>query len=230
MSYTYSKLTASNGVILHTMKGSPNDIKLHSKSQLMSLKGLLDSGWLYGINGGFFDSPSSILSISIKDGKPLGTNNGYNGSSNAAYARGTIIWDASAKKFYCKQISTKSEIDKIVKDTTKYWAQGGISLALGKTESAWKTMIGSNGERIPGATKTYRAGMVYNKYNNIGLIVTDNECTIEQFRTAIKEKVGSGTLVDGISLDGSTCAQMYCAEATITRQRSIMTVIGFKRS
>lgn len=226
MGYTYSKVTASNGVVLHTMKGSPVDLKLHSKAKLLQIKDILDDGWLYGINGGFFDKPSeTIVSISLKDGKSIAAN----GHANAKYARGTLIWDNKAKKFYCKQLQTQAQVEALVSDKANYWAQGGISLALGKSESDWLKMIGPNGETIPGYGSAERAGLVYNNTNNVWLIITDKACTIEAFRRAIIEKVGSGTLVDGISLDGSTCAQMICKEATVTHGRQVMSVLGFKR-
>lgn len=226
MAYTYSKVTASNGVVLHTMKGSPADLKLHSKGQLLQINEILDSGWLYGINGGFFDQASqTLVSLSIKDGAAIATG----GSANAKYARGTVIWDNASKKFYCKQLQTKAEVESIISTKTNYWAQGGISLALGKSESEWLKMIGPNGESIPGYSSAERAGLVYNNTNNLWLVVTEKACTIEAFRKAIKEKVGSGTLVDGISLDGSTCAQMICSEGGVTHGRKVMSVLGFKR-
>ena len=228
MAYTYSKVTGTNGVGLHTMKGSPVDLKVHSQGTLTSISSLLETGWLYGINGGFFDvSSKTLLSVAIKDGTAVASG----GSANAVYDRGTIIWDNAAKKFHCKVLKTKDQIESYITTKTNYWAQGGISLALGKTTSAWKTMIGANGENIPGGltTSTYRAGLVYNSSNNVWLIVSDGMCTIEAFRDAIIEKVGSGTLVDGISLDGSTCAQMVCAEKSVLRDRAIMSVLGFKK-
>ncbi|WP_278738691.1 phosphodiester glycosidase family protein [Paenibacillus macerans] len=61
----------------------------------------------------------------------------------------------------------------------------------------------------------FRTGLVYNNTNNIWLIVTDVKCTAAEFRTAIKEKVGSGTLVNGIFLDGSGSSQMKCKEKKV---------------
>ena len=225
--YTYSKVTAQNGVVLHSMKGSPVDIRLHSRGKLESPKSILDSGWLYGINGGFFNvSNKQLLSISLKNGSEITAG----GSSNARANRGTLIWDNKAKKFYCKQITTKTQVEALVSDKTNYWAQGGVSLALRQSDSDWKDMIAPNNEYLPGSTSnTQRAAVVYNNTNNIWLIVTDTKCTITEFRTAINENIGSGTLVDGISLDGSTCAQMYCAEKHVQHPRSVVSVIGFKR-
>lgn len=224
MAYTYSKVIASNGVVLHTMKGSPVDLKLHTTGKTVPIKEILDAGWLYGINGGFFSS-GTILSISIKDGKSIGPD----GQQNAKYSRGTVIWDNAAKKFHCAQLQTKAQVENLITTKTNYWAQGGISLALGKSEADWKKMIGVNGESIPGNTSAERAALVYNNTNNLWLIVSEKACTIEAFRTAIKEKVGSSTLVDGISLDGSTCAQMYCSEGSVIHPRSVLSVLGFKR-
>jgi hypothetical protein len=45
------------------------------------------------------------------------------------------------------------------------------------------------------------------------LLFCINRCGLfDAYRAAIKEKIGSGTLVDGIFLDGGGSSQMQCAE------------------
>lgn len=225
---TYAKSTASNGVVLHSLKGSPNDIKLYTNGSSKAATTLLKEAGLHGINGGFFDGgDKTILSIAIQDGKAIGSNSGYNGTSNAGKTRGTLIWDASEKKFICKALSDKTAVEKLVSSTTNYWAQGGISMSLASTESAWKTT--ASNESMPNRDgSTYRAGIVYNSSNNIWLVISSNSCSAAAFRAAIKEKIGSNTLVDGIFLDGSTCAQMYSPDYELNHGRSVMAVIGYK--
>lgn len=194
-------------------------------------------GWIYEFtfsnqNKLWLKNDNSQYTFLMINGNIIsGTASASGGSANAVYTRGTLIWDNAAKKFHCKVLQTKAQIENYITTKTNYWAQGGVSLALGKTTSAWKTMIVANGENIPGGLtgSTYRAGLVYNSSNNIWLVVSDGMCTIEAFRAAIIEKVGSGTLVDGISLDGSTCTQMVCSEKSVLGDRPIMSVLGFKR-
>jgi hypothetical protein len=57
-----------------------------------------------------------------------------------------------------------------------------------------------------------RTAIVYNNGLNVWFIVTPTPSTAAEFRSAILEKVGSGTLVDGIFLDGDGSSQMQCTE------------------
>ncbi|GAV13222.1 hypothetical protein PBN151_3156 [Paenibacillus sp. NAIST15-1] len=63
--------------------------------------------------------------------------------------------------------------------------------------------------------KTYRTAIVYGSSLNIWMVVTDSPCTAESFRMAIKQKIGSGTLTDGIFLDGSGSSQLKHQSATL---------------
>ncbi|WP_163858126.1 hypothetical protein [Paenibacillus elgii] len=207
--YTYSKVTASNGVVLHAMKASPNDIKLKAISS--NLKNQSS----YGINGGFFGSGGTLLSIAVNNHVPAGGGSIgelYKGAVNVGYARGTLVWDAKASKYSVQVVKWASELN--VSNTSNYWAQGGISMRL-SSDSTWKSQ--ATAENIPGGvngTASGRSALVYNSGGNIWLVVTNTTCTPEQFRTAIKEKIGSGTLVDGIFLDGSGSSQMKAQTST----------------
>lgn len=74
--------------------------------------------------------------------------------------------------------------------------------------------------------KAYRTAMVYGSGLNLWLIVTNAACTAGQFRYAIKEKIGSGTLVDGIFLDGSGSSQMRTDKVQIRGDgRSVYSIV-----
>lgn len=210
--YTYGKVTASNGVVLHYMKGSPNDITLRKISSN------LKSQSYYGINGGFYNfSDGSLLSIAVNNDVPVGGGTMYElykGAHNTNYDRGTLVWDKSAGQYSVQVVRWAYNLK--VSSRSNYWAQGGISMSLNDDQN-WKTNAAN--EDIPGGingSSSGRAGLVYNSGANIWLVVTNTTCTPEQFRTAIKEKIGSGTLVNGIFLDGSGSSQMRALDSTGT--------------
>ncbi len=211
--YSYGTATATNGVKLAYIKTSPNNVLPYRLNPTSSVP---NSG-KYGINGGYFGG-SSIYSIAVVNGNAVGTGS-YDGSFNARVARGTLIWDPVARAYQVKVISDMSEIS--VEDTNNYWAQGGNSMCLGKTESEWKTQTDvdhedmvSDESGIRRDENAYRSGLVYNTGLNIWLVVSTNTCTCGKFRAAILEKIGSNTLVDGIFLDGGGSTQMKCAEVS----------------
>lgn len=199
---TYSKCTASNGVVLHSLKCSPNDIKLQT------CRTSVCSQPLTAINGGFFDFASgALLSVSVQDDKPLkGSRGDYSsGWHNAKYARGTLVWDAATRKYSVQVVKSADELN--VSDRSRYWAQGGISMCL-HDDSGWERI--AREQNMPNmAGKAFRTAMVYGTGLNLWLIVTNTACTAAEFRSALKQKIGSGTLVDGIFLDGSGSSQMH---------------------
>ncbi|MDU7472562.1 MAG: phosphodiester glycosidase family protein [Paenibacillus macerans] len=207
--YTYAAYTASNGVKLHTIKTSPNNIWINyiGASNVPSQS-------YYGVNGGYFDPDTgNLLQIALNNDKPVnGTKNDYgSGYENVKVARGTLVWDATESQFSVQIV--KSAADLHVIKRTRYWAQGGISMSL-NSDSTWASQ--ADKENMQNRTgNAFRTGLVYNNTNNIWLIVTDVKCTAAEFRTAIKEKVGSGTLVNGIFLDGSGSSQMKCKEKKV---------------
>jgi hypothetical protein len=200
MSYTYSN---DKGIILDSIKTSPSNIVLKSIH-----KNVVSSG-LFGINGGFF-SGSDAVSIAINNDIPACLANKVYGSGwfNEKYARGTLVWDKVARAFSIQVVSSGDEIK--VTDRHQYWAQGGISMSL-QDDAHWKAI--ADAQHMPniiGATQ--RVAMVYNSSLNVWLVLSEGACTAQQFRSAIKAQIGSGTLVDGIFLDGGGSAQMNCTE------------------
>lgn len=204
MSYTYSKSTV-NGIVLHVIKTSPKNIKLKS------IDGNISGSSDYGINGGFFYDKSQ-LSIAINNDVPVRGLKGTYGSGweNYKYDRGTLVWDGAAGK-YSVQIVGDAE-DLKVTSRSNYWAQGGISMSL-KDDINWKAQ--AIRENMPNMTgKVGRTALVYNTGLNVFLVVTNTGCTAQAFRTAVKQ-LGSGTIVDGIFLDGSGSSQLKSKEVTV---------------
>ncbi|CAH8772216.1 hypothetical protein [Paenibacillus dendritiformis] len=216
---TYNKCTASNGVVLHAMKCSPNDIKLQA------CRTSVCSQPLTAINGGFFNfGTGEILSISVQNDNPIKGRRGAYGSGwyNAKYARGTLVWDAVARRYSVQVVKSADELH--VSDRSRYWAQGGISMSL-HDDSGWQQK--AKAQNMPNMSgKAYRTAMVYGSGLNLWLIVTNAACTAGQFRYAIKEKIGSGTLVDGIFLDGSGSSQMRTDKVQIRGDgRSVYSIV-----
>lgn len=205
---SYSKCTASNGVVLHSLKTSPNDV------QLRPCQTSVYTQQQTAINGGFFDFRSgAILSISVQNDKPVkGSRGGYgSGWHNAKYARGTLVWDAAARRYSIQVVRSADEIK--VTDRSRYWAQGGISMSL-QDDRGWKQR--SSEQNMPNMSrKAFRTALVYGSSLNLWMVVTDTACTAEQFRSAIKQKIGSGTLVDGIFLDGSGSSQLRSGDVRL---------------
>lgn len=202
--YWYGKETASNGVTLHYIKTSPNN------TTLRAINSNVTGTAYYGVNGGFFYN-TDILSIAVVNDQPVKGNPGDYGSGwfNDKYDRGTLIWDPVARKYQVSVIGSASDIS--VTDNNQYWAQGGISMSL-EDDSNWHHQA-VDIEHMPNPDgNAYRTALVYNTDLNIWYVITPTSCTAEKFRSAIKEKIGSGTLVDGIFLDGGGSSQMKCAE------------------
>ncbi|MCY9707952.1 phosphodiester glycosidase family protein [Paenibacillus alvei] len=197
----YSKCTASNGVVLHTLKCSPNDV------QLRPCRTNVYSQPLAAINGGYFDfSSGALLSITVQNDKPVkGDRGGYgSGWHNAKYARGTLIWDAAARRYSIQVVKSADELQ--VSDRSMYWAQGGISMSL-QDDAHWQQR--ARLQNMPNMSgKVYRTGLVYGSGLSLWLVVTNTACNASEFRTAIKQKIGSGALTDGIFLDGSGSSQL----------------------
>ncbi|MNV52284.1 hypothetical protein D3C71_1443660 [compost metagenome] len=207
--YSYGKVTASNGVVLYFMKGSPRNISLAEINSNITASSNPD----YGINGGFFYN-EDLLSIAVDSDLPVkGTIGGYgSGWFNTKYDRGTLVWDNYSSAYSVQVVGSATDIT--VSNRNDYWAQGGISMSL-NNDAGWETQASLEG--MPNRTGlTMRTGLVYNSGLNIWMVVTKNLCTAAQFRTAIKEKIGSGTLINGIFLDGSGSSQMKCSEISLS--------------
>lgn len=205
-SYTFTQVTASNGVKLNAIKTSPNSIYIRYIGASS-----VPAQSEYGVNGGFF-SDSTLLNIAVNNDVPIngGKNDYGSGYQNVSYARGTLVWDAAEGEFSVQVVSSATSLAVLKRNA--YWAQGGISMSL-RSDRTWKSQ--AQKEKMPSIdSNANRTALVYNNTKNIWLIVTNTRCTAEEFRTAIKEKIGSGTLVDGIFLDGGGSSQYKVSEGS----------------
>lgn len=201
--YTFSE---PSGVKLAVIKASPNNITLKKVNNNVAL--VPD----YGINGGFFYG-TSLLSIAVHNDVPVCGASGAYGSGwyNEKYARGTLVWDKDALKFSVQV--AKSAADLHVKNRKSYWAQGGISMSL-QDDAHWEAIANEQG--MPNITGvTTRTALVWNSGGNIWLVTSEEPCTAKAFRGSVKYLVGSGTIVDGIFLDGGGSTQLNCKEKKI---------------
>ncbi|MBC8079235.1 MAG: phosphodiester glycosidase family protein [Gorillibacterium sp.] len=204
--YTYKSFTASNGLLLHRLQTSPDNIRLSEvDANLVGLE-------LYGINGGFFYE-KSLLSIAVNDDIPAtgGEKNQSSGWFNVKYPRGTLLWDKAAQRFEVQVVSSADDLH--VTDHNQYWAQGGISMSL-QNDAGWHAQAES--EHMPGIDFTHmRSAVVFDQDKQVQLYVTQNLCTAAQFRDAVKE-FGGAFLVDGVFLDGDGSSQMNVAETQLS--------------
>ncbi|MEW9698599.1 hypothetical protein [Paenibacillus sp. SI8] len=201
--YTYSKLHAANGVNLYALKTKPDNIALKAISQNVT-----DTG-LYGINGGFFYN-TDLLSIAVTNDLPAkGEANDYGtGWYNTDVPRGTLVWDAALRAFTIQVVKHAGEIK--ITDRSHYWAQGGVSMKLADP-AGWEAQMIR--EEMPAYDENrLRSAAAYDSQGYVWLIVTPTPCTIEQFRSAILQKIVPGQLTDGIFLDGDGSSQLNSRE------------------
>ncbi|GMX67101.1 phosphodiester glycosidase family protein [Paenibacillus elgii] len=197
--YTYATYAAANGVKLHAMRTAPDNIEL--KHIVTNVTATAD----YGINGGFFWN-GDLLSIAVVNGKPLkGEPHDYgSGWYNIDYPKGTLVWDEVTRSFSVQVAIEAGELK--MTDPNRYWAQGGVSMSLG-AEERWIEQ--AKKEDMPAFDEPrLRSGAVFDRQQNLWLLVSDKPCTVEQFRRAVLETIAPGRLVDGIFLDGDGSSQM----------------------
>ncbi|WNR43433.1 hypothetical protein [Paenibacillus roseipurpureus] len=199
---SYSIKPASNGVLLHIIETLPTNIGL--KAITANVTERPDNG----INGGFFWQ-GYLLSIAVMNDHPVKGQPGDYGSGwyNTDRKRGTLVWDEKAQTFTIQVVENASELK--VMDRSHYWAQGGVSMGL-TNPYGWADQAIS--EEMPVITeKRMRSGIVYDRLNNVYLVVAPTPCTGEEFRTAVQEQVGDNGLVDGLFLDGDGSSQLKVA-------------------
>lgn len=203
--YHFNKQKASNGVVLHTIQTTPDNIRL------LAIDSNVTQTHYYGINGGFFWE-GALLSIAVINDQPLKGLPGdygsgwYNTGVDANLRRGTLVWDDVTKHFSIQVITHAGELN--VTDKQHYWAQGGVSMRLNDSLGWENEMIL---EQMPAYDESrMRSAIVYDNQANMYMIVTPTNCTIAEFRAAILEKLGDRKLVDGIYLDGDGSSQMQC--------------------
>ncbi|MGF7033553.1 hypothetical protein J2T17_004501 [Paenibacillus mucilaginosus] len=219
--YTYSTYKSAGGVKLHAMRTSPDNIELkHIRSNVTNTEE-------FGINGGFFWN-GDLLSIAVMNDKPIrGVPHEYgSGWTNIDYPKGTLVWDEAAGAFSVQVVEGANQLQ--VTDRGRYWAQGGVSMALGAgakwTEQARKEDMPAFGEA------RLRSGAVYDKQNNLWLLVSGEPCTVPEFRSAVLEVIAPGQLVDGIFLDGDGSSQMRNSQAALKGDsREVYQMLALRR-
>lgn len=204
--YVYQESRADNGVTLHAMAVSPGRVELRAADRPLS------SYRVYGINGGFFYQ-EAVLSIAVNGDKPVNGAAGAYGSGwfNEKYPRGTLVWDEAAGTFSVQLVSSADEIR--VKDRSRYFAQGGVSMGLGD-EPGWEAAM--QREHLPNPDENrLRSGLVFDATGTLWLIVTPDRCTAAAFREAVQEEIAPDIAKEGIFLDGDGSAQMNAAETKL---------------
>ncbi|GGG79869.1 hypothetical protein [Paenibacillus radicis (ex Gao et al. 2016)] len=205
-SYTYATATSAGGMELHVLATKPSNVTLTAIHNNVSISPY------YGINGGFFYD-KALLSIAIVNSLPVnGAIKDYgSGNENTKYARGTLVWDGAANKLSVQVVGKASELK--VMDHTRFWAQGGISMSLGR-DAEWKAETEREQAPFPDDLRL-RSGAVYDESGTLYLVVSKTKGTLSQFREAVTELVGGGKLVDGIFLDGDGSSQLRSREAQL---------------
>lgn len=224
--YRYEKRVAPNGVVLHTIRTTPDNVSLQAIDSNVTHTPFM------GVNGGFFWE-GSLLSVAVMDGKPLKGEPGdygsgwYNTGVNGHLARGTLVWDEASRRFSVQAVTHAGEL--AVSDKAHYWAQGGVSMKLGEASGWERAMIE---EEMPAYDEPrMRTGLVYDRAQNVYMIVTPTRCTAEQFRSAIMDLYGQDDrLVDGVYLDGDGSSQLRSREAALPGdRREVYQMLALKR-
>lgn len=218
--YNYRETIATNGVNLHIIDTTPDQIQLLAIHQ-----NVIDTK-NPGINGGFFYN-QDLLSIAVQNHVPVqGAPRKYgSGWFNEKYYRGTLIWDGAQQQFSIQSVKSVDELD--IFDRDHYWAQGGISMNLAD-DNIWGLL--AYYQALPAKDEyRMRSGLVYDDTNRIYLIVSPTLCTASQFRTAIQEQITPGRFKEGIFLDGDGSSQLYTYKNTLPGDhRKVVQMIGLK--
>ncbi|WP_138751486.1 hypothetical protein [Paenibacillus sinopodophylli] len=204
--YAYHTKTSPNGMKLHVLQTKPAFVTLETINNNVTLTGKV------GINGGFFYG-DQLLSIGVVNSIPVNKDIGSfgTGSENVKYARGTLVWDGASDQLSVQIASKASELK--VKDHTRFWAQGGISMSLGD-DAGWVKQTENEHAPFP-ADDRLRSAAVYDSSGSLYLIVSETKGSLALFREATIQTVGDGKLVDGIFLDGDGSSQLLSSDAAI---------------
>lgn len=211
MSYNYSHWVV-NGIELHVIYGPASDVTIRKITDNVT-----DTSFI-SINGGFLDlnNINSILSIAVNNDVPVGGSpyqysvGWYNiGGPNHNYnaiPKGAFVYNGDHDSLSVQIVAGVENLS--VSNRNYYWAQGGVSMSLGK-EAKWEKI--AQDQELPSMNiSTMRAGLCYvNK--NVYLIVTNDNGTAGAFRKAIKDNF---SFTDGIFLDGSGSSQLRCYNIT----------------
>lgn len=201
--YRYEYAEAENGMKLHALVTKPAFVTLEVVRENVTQTNKV------GINGGFFYG-DTLISMGIVNGRSVnGANEAYgSGGENMKYARGTLVWDGATDSLSVQVISNASELK--VKDHTRFWAQGGISMGLGD-EEGWIGQTEEEHAPFPDEPRL-RSAALYDDAGMLYLVVSETGGSLEEFRSAVKETIGAGRLVDGIFLDGDGSSQLLSKE------------------
>lgn len=182
----------------------------------------------FGINGGFFWN-GDLLSIAVVNDQPLVGQQWDYGSGwyNIDVPKGTLVWDEITGSFSVQVAIDAEQLH--VTDKGHYWAQGGVSMSLQHDEQWVQQALA---EDMPAfAEARLRSGAVYDKSQNLWLLVSETPCTVEQFRTAAIEWVGRTQVVDGVFLDGDGSSQMRSAQIQLKGDtREVYQMLALKKN
>lgn len=179
---------------------------------------------MYGINSGFFN-PGTLTGASINYLKNATNNYLYNGSSSQKYKRGTIyIANMGGTDYYSQVVSVAdtTELFNFTGSLDVVCAVGGGDLAIGMTDSSWKTNIfdkekweefGAQWGPVDGFIEARRTGVGLKTEGGekiAYLVVSKNPlgCSLYTLRHLI-DGLGCHS---GIFLDGSASSQMQCKD------------------
>ncbi|WP_426454120.1 hypothetical protein ACP26L_16505 [Paenibacillus sp. S-38] len=219
--YTYSTYKAANGVKLHAMRTVPDNIVLKP------IRSNVTRTEEFGINGGFFWN-GDLLSIAVMNDMPIrGVPHEYgSGWTNIDYPKGTLVWDEAAGRFSVQVVEGANQLQ--VTDRSRYWAQGGVSMSLG-AGAQWADQAKKEDMPAFGEARL-RSGAVYDRMNNLWLLVSDQPCTVPEFRAAVLEVIAPGQLVDGIFLDGDGSSQMRSRQVALKGDsREVYQMLALRR-
>ncbi|MBB6729945.1 hypothetical protein [Cohnella zeiphila] len=205
--YEYGTATAPGGMVLHFLRTRPGNVLPEEIGSNVVVSPY------YGINGGFFYE-SSLLSLAVVNDRPVGGEPGAYGSGgeNVKYARGTLVWDGATDRLGVQVVRQASELQ--VTDRGRYWAQGGISMSLGR-DDVWAEQAALENAPYPDEDRL-RSAAVYDRDGNLYLVVSSSKGTLAAFREAILACIGNGGLADGIFLDGDGSSQLRSRERRLS--------------
>lgn len=178
---------------------------------------------MFGINAGFFAPGNPPTGASINYLKNATNNYDYNGVANENYSRGTLVISRLENGEYFSQILSVANITQlfnITGNTDVIAAVGGGDLAIGMTDSYWKSNVfdveqwsdfSTHWGPIQGFIEARRSGIGIKTEGGekiAYLVVSKNSlgCTLYNLRHLI-DGLGCHS---GLFLDGSASSQLQC--------------------
>lgn len=224
--YTYTSKTTTQGLTLHMIKTTPQQIEILD----LNCQQTLAASKRYGINSGYFnmgEKPYDMLNLAMCDGQALE----YRWHD---CGWGFLSWNGQkiALEFATQGSEVKANLT--AKGT---WGQGGYRMLLGYKN--WLDDMVSSTEATRSVlvtdTTNARSAVVGDAQNNqVYLISTEGtkQFSMSTFRNAIAEALGinnngssESSAYKGIILDGGGSTQFRCAEKKITTSRPLRQVM-----